>query len=321
MYKAFPKIKSKYIKTLFKTLVSLFLVYVLFRMIDWNESWELVRSVDFGFLFLYTFLLIVGIGISSYKWKQLADFLGFTFSFGRYFQWYLAGTFVNNFFPSIIGGDTYRAFSLGKKNDNRGDAIASVLFDRYTGLVSMAILAVLFSLFVLPNVFEHFFWMIVLGGAFVGVMAQVFFLPGKKWSFFALLFKFFPKKAKNIAVSMEKFHNRALTIKTFLLGSLFSLVGIGLANFILFRAFGVSFELVDFLSVIFFINIISAIPLSINNIGVKEWAYFIFFGYLGIAPEISVTVALVSRFIQMIVSLFGVPLFLWERKKEKIRIK
>ncbi len=321
MHKVFQKIKSKYIKTLFKSFVSIGLILVLFHMIDWNESWELIRSVNFGFLALYTCLLIAGIGISSYKWKQLADFLGFTFSFGRYFQWYLAGTFVNNFFPSIVGGDTYRAFSLGKKNDNRGDAIASVLFDRYTGLVSMAILAVLFSLFVLPNVFEHFFWTIVLMGAFVGVVAQVFFLPGKKWSFFALLFAFFPKKAKNIAISMEKFHERTLTIKTFLLGSLFSLIGIGLANFILFRAFGVSFELIDFLSVIFFINIIAAIPLSINNIGVKEWAYFIFFGYLGIAPEISVTVALVSRFIQMIVSLFGVPLFLWERKKEKNRIE
>ncbi|NCU42179.1 MAG: flippase-like domain-containing protein, partial [Candidatus Moranbacteria bacterium] len=126
MHKAFQKMKSNSTKTLLKSLVSLFLAYVLFRMIDWNESWELVRSVDFGFLFFYTFLLIVGIGISSYKWKQLADFLGFTFPFGRYFQWYLAGTFVNNFFPSIVGGDTYRAFSLGKKNDNRGDAIASV---------------------------------------------------------------------------------------------------------------------------------------------------------------------------------------------------
>jgi hypothetical protein len=50
---------------------------------------------------------------------------------------------------------------------------------------------------------------------------------------------------------------------------------------------------------------------------VKEWAYFIFFGYLGILPEVSVTAAIVSRFAQTGLSLIGIPAYFQEKRVQK----
>jgi hypothetical protein len=61
------------------------------------------------------------------------------------------------------------------------------------------------------------------------------------------------------------------------------------------------------------INIIASIPISINNIGIKEWAYHTFFVFISVDPSVAVTVALSSRFIQMLISFFALPEFLRRR--------
>lgn len=307
--------KNKYIKIFLKLAISALLLYLLVVTVDWKKSWEVVRSIDITLLGVYGGLVVVGIVISSYKWKILATFCGFSYSLSQYSRWYIAGTFVNNFLPSIVGGDTYRAISLGKREGSRSLAVASVLFDRYIGLVAMAILAVVFSLMNIIEVSQHPLWIVLFVGAILGIGLQFFLFSGKKWSFLSMAFRLFPKKAVKLKKVLERFQSKKMITLSLIWGLVFALVGVGLANYVLFLAFGVSLSLIDFLSVIFFINIISALPLSINNIGVKEWAYFVFFGFLGVVPEFSVTIAIVSRFVQMLISLLGVPTFFQKRKK------
>lgn len=300
---------AKIAKTVFKFAVAAGLVAALVFAVDWRSSWEVARSIDTPVFAGYIAILVLGIAISARKWKVLTDFLGFSFSFRRHFFWYLAGTFVNNFLPSIVGGDTYRAIALGKMNESRASAAASVLLDRYTGLVSMAGLAVVFGAIQFTEVLANPLWLLLFLGALAGVVAQHFFLPGRKWSLFGLVFRLFPKKGERMRAAMERFRDRGIVRMSFLWGALFSFVGVGIANYILFRALGSPIGLFEFLSVIFFINIIAALPVSINNIGVKEWAYYVFFGFLGIAPEVSVTAAIVSRLSQSGLSVFGIPTF------------
>jgi uncharacterized protein (TIRG00374 family) len=305
--------------TFLKIIVAAILLAVLIVVVDWRTSWEVARSADPFWFIVYIAIVVIGIAISASKWKYLTDFLGFSFSFGKHFRWYIAGTFVNNFLPSVIGGDTYRALALGKRGGSRALSATSVLFDRYTGLVSMAMLAVLFSLFVLPKILINPIWMVFFVGAIFGVLLQIFILPGWRGSILTNLLRVFPKKAMRMKEAIERFRvgSGAMTI-SFLWGALFSFIGVGVANYVLFRALGVSIGFFEFLSVIFFINIIAAIPVSINNIGVKEWAYYVFFGFLGVAPEVSVTAAILSRFAQMGISLFGIPTFFAQKNEREI---
>jgi hypothetical protein len=68
--------------------------------------------------------------------------------------------------------------------------------------------------------------------------------------------------------------------------------------------------MLDYLSIVFLISIVSAIPVSINNIGIKEWAYITFFGFFGIASSGALVAALLSRIVQMLISFAALPYYL-----------
>jgi hypothetical protein len=57
-----------------------------------------------------------------------------------------------------------------------------------------------------------------------------------------------------------------------------------------------------------------SLPVSINNIGVKEWAYGVLFILLGVSFETAVTVALLSRVLQTGISLLALPVYIVEKK-------
>jgi uncharacterized membrane protein YbhN (UPF0104 family) len=90
----------------------------------------------------------------------------------------------------------------------------------------------------------------------------------------------------------------------------FALLGVAAANYVLFWSLGVKISLLDYLSVIFLISIVSAIPVSINNIGIKEWAYVTFFGFFGVNSAVVIAIAIISRFLQMLFSFFALPIYI-----------
>jgi uncharacterized membrane protein YbhN (UPF0104 family) len=55
---------------------------------------------------------------------------------------YLVGSYLGNFLPSGVGADAARAFVLARRTDRGIDAVAMVAIDRYLGLYSLALLAV-----------------------------------------------------------------------------------------------------------------------------------------------------------------------------------
>ncbi len=80
---------------------------------------------------------------------------------------------------------------------------------------------------------------------------------------------------------------------------------------------GIQIGIIDYLSVIFLISIVSSVPITINNIGIKEWAYITFFGFFGAPAAAVISVAIISRTIQMLLSFFALPIYLSEKKRRK----
>jgi hypothetical protein len=87
-----------------------------------------------------------------------------------------------------------------------------------------------------------------------------------------------------------------------------------LANFVLLKALGVQIGFLNYLSVIFLIAIVSSIPITINNIGLKEWAYVTFFGFFGVSSSLIVIAAILGRFLQMLLSFVAFPMYLKTKK-------
>lgn len=309
------KIFNKYTKLTLKVLVSsVFIFWVVFK-VDWAEVVRDVQKINIAYLVLYVAVIILGMMISSYKWKILADFKGIKLKLFDFFKFYITGTFINNFMPSFVGGDTFKAYQIGKEQGKYKEAISSIVMDRITGLFGATILALFFTLLNFKNIINSKTLIIVNLVILLSFLIDIIIAKIRHYSFWSRLKKYFPDKFVAFVIDLGSYNNNSRTLKkTIILGMIFNLVGLALANYILFMALGVEIGILNYLSVIFLVSIISSIPISINNIGIKEWAYITFFGVFGLSASAVVTVAITGRLIQMLISFLALPIYL-KRKK------
>lgn len=303
------------LKFLLKLTISLAFITWLVVSVDWGQVLFYLRRISFCQIFLYVAVLLFGMLISTYKWKILADSKGFKNSFGRYFQLYLAGTFINNFMPSFIGGDTYKAYQIGCKEKKYLPAATSVMVDRITGLLGAVILSSLFAALNWQTIVAHKALLISSGIVFLSaiILLLIFFLASVSTNlpFGKKIIACLQGKIFRIVNDFREYGSDGKVLfGSFLLAVVFNLVGIAMANYILLQGLGISIGMLDYLSIVFLISIVSAIPVSINNIGIKEWAYITFFGFFGIASSGALVAALLSRIVQMLISFAALPYYL-----------
>lgn len=306
---------KKHIKLLLKLGVSLsFLTWIVFR-VDWNEVWSYARNMNPAALLIYAVLVLLGILVSAYKWQYLAAYKGMDFSLWDMFRFYFAGTFINNFMPSFIGGDTFRAYSVGKRRGNYFQATATVVVDRLTGLFGAMILSMAVALINYRAVIQDHLLLLIEIMVLLAFLAAQVFLKVRKVFYTEKFFRFIPVKFREFVRELDEYNNNATIYWTAIAYSLiFNLIGVAAANYVLFWGLGIQISPLNFLTVIFLTSIVSAIPVSINNIGIKEWAYITFFGLFGAAPAAVITAAITGRLLQMVLSFFALPIYLQDRR-------
>ena len=316
------KQQKKYLSHGAKILVTVFLVYWLIFFIDWREVLEHLRSTKLSFVLLFLAFYLSGIAISSYKWRQLALFREFNYAQWFYTRTYLIGTFINNFLPSFIGGDAYRIYALGCKERRWQESSGTVVVDRISGFVGILLLSVFFGVLNIATVSEHAVLVVLIAGAlgvFLAIALLLYFYETKPMQ---MLLTFLPDVVKKYSDKLLQFRNRDIGTRAVLLSIAFAFVGLALTNYMLFLAIGVPVDLKNYLSAIFLISVVASIPVSIGNIGIKEWAYITFFSLFGVSAAAAVTVVLLGRILQMLVSFTALPLYLRSKKyieKEKMR--
>lgn len=297
-----------------KFLVSAALIVLLIQFVDWENVWGYVMQVDVVYLAVFVALILTGILISSAKWKFLAHSQNMDNSLWYYFRLYIIGAFINNFLPSFLGGDAYRMYTLGKKEDRMRSATHTVIIDRLSGLGGVLVLSALFGAILMMResvgaTLHIIMWIIFFITTLLVVIVYFF-----NTSFVKNIINVFPQKVAQYILVMGAFRTRSIMIPTFLYSILFAFVGLALSNYVLFLAIGIEINFLSFLSVIFIISIISAIPISIGNIGVKEWAYVTLFAFFGVSASAAVTVVILSRILQMLISFAALPLYLSEKR-------
>jgi glycosyltransferase 2 family protein len=307
--------KSKVLQLLLKISVSLgFIAWIILKT-NWVEVFSYLRVIRLWQLLIYIAAVLIGMAISCYKWKNLAEVKNIKLPLTEYFQYYLAGTFINNFMPSFIGGDTFKAYQIGKKDKLYAQAASSVMADRITGLLGASLLALAFSLLNLDLVLKNR-TLIIVNLAIVGSLALDAVISYiRHYSVWSKISAYFPEKVTKILRELGSYNSDSnVIIRSVMLSFAFNLVGVAFSNYLLFSALGIHIPILDYLSVIFLISIVSSVPISINNIGIKEWSYITFFGILGIGSSVTLTVAILGRLIQMLISFFALPVYLESRK-------
>jgi len=296
---------KKVLVLILKLLVSSFSFYLISRKADMVQVLHILKSIGLFTFLSASALYILSQVFSAARWRL---FLPDRYPLKRLFSLYMIGSFFSSFLPGVVGGDAVRAYYLNKDAKKISITLAAVFMDRYFGFVTLMLIGMTafpFSLEVFDN--SPYKWL--MPGFFVCfIVGSILFFGlrlGRRFMFMNDIYEYF-----------SLFRSQKLLILKALLMS----VGIQMLGFLavlmLASKIGANISLL-LLSVFLPIVItIVSMPISISGIGLRENAFVILLGLIGILPEAATSLSLAWFFSTFVGSLPGLVFyFLNDRKK------
>jgi len=288
--------------------VSLTLMAVIFYRMDLSQFVGLMRGADVRFLAMATGLVVVGLVIGAYRWQRLLKALGISAPLRTLVASYFVGLFFNNFLPTSMGGDVVRIYDVAQYSRQPSASAASVIAERALSSLAQGLIA-LFGLALGYDIAGRFAREIA---ALFAVLCLILLalLFGDRWGRRIALLKGKVREAlESISFCLR---NKSLALGVVFVSLFFHAV-IVLINYAILEALGAHVSLVYCFLVIPIILFITLLPVSINGLGIREWAYIYFFGRLGLSMAEAVAASLMFFFLLILVSLIGGVIFALRR--------
>lgn len=305
------------LKTLIKCVISccLILGFFYFGHLDLSGISEHLARAHWAWFIGAAALHVVGLLLSSTRWKLLLMAQGINVSIFKLFQSYLVGGFFNVFLPGRVGGDVVRVYDTAQIKKSGIEPLAVVLIERASGMLTLLTLAALVMLLNLdigfdPADYTHRFWWSF--GFISLVVAGVLILLNRTTAGFLLrIFEFgILKRLHSKAVRMYE----AVVLYRRKPYHLLAALGVGLAlqfNYIIhyyFVARALGFDSVKVAFFFFAIPIRAVLlmaPFFINGIGLRESIDMFFFDKVGITGNAAVSFSWLSFFLILCYGLIG----------------
>lgn len=325
------------ITTFLKLALSLALLYYLFvKLGDPAEYGRKIMAADKGLLLLGAFCYASAVAISGLKWGILLRAAGLPIAPARLLQYQWIAEFFNNFLPAQVGGDVMRGYALASDTHRAADAAASVLIDRFIGLMvfmmAAAVASVGMLLFGKPSgvAFEAegllFLRIAALGSSGVSLLlllmiAALLSRTLKQWAEhllarLPLADRLLPIWQK-LAVAFNVYRTQPAALVWTAVGSALIVVLTSVNIWLIARAVtphAISlWEVLAINPIIVFALVV--VPLAPGGLGVRQLSFAGLFQLMGAGFELGTTVGLLQQLIGYAVSLPGG--FLWMTNKQQ----
>lgn len=307
-----------------KSAVTALLLYALFRKVDLHQFWATVRNARIGPLVLAFLLLWIGHGICIFRWRILMRPLMPALSFGYLFSVYCIGLFFNLAFPTVIGGDVVKMYYAGKRSQLYGASFAATFLDRDAGMLAMMMIACAASLLQPVEIPGIRVGMIIWGAAALFVAANVaLFTPRLHDSVNRVLRRIGMARAAARSDTVARAFNVMSGEHSVLVGSLaISVVNqllVILVSWCLALGLRIQVSLVYFLVFIPIVTLVSMIPISLNGMGLREYAFVALFTGIGVRAESAIALGLLSSTVIILSSLPGGVVYVFFKSRSDAR--
>jgi glycosyltransferase 2 family protein len=252
-----------------------------------------------------------GFGLSAWRWQRVLGVLDVQSRLSTLFSHYLAGQFVGNFLPSTIGGDVLRVSRLSATAP-RGASFASVILERLTGWIVLPMLT-LTGLALHPSLLDLGMasrLALVLSLGTLTVLAGILVVAGSP----RLAGRFAGHEGRtrfigavHLGVQRLRRHPGA-AVGVLGVATVYQLSTVA-AVYLATRALGLHLPLAAVLAFAPVVAIAQVLPVSLNGLGVREGAFVVFLGPLGVAAGQAIAVGLLVYAMTLAVSLLGAPAF------------
>jgi len=258
-------------------------------------------------------LTLAGLVLSALRWQRVLEVLGLQAPLPRLISHYLAGQFVSNVLPTTIGGDVLRVTRLARETGESPRTFASVVLERLTGWLVLPVISVAGFLVNPPLRGLGTASRVALGLAFATLLALGIllyavadqriggrFAAKDGWRRFA--------GAVHLGVDQLRREPRAAA-DVLLVGLAYQLVlvlaAVAAAQALGVRPAGLTALLAFFPAV----AIAQVLPIGISGLGIREGAFVLFLGPLGVASQDAIALGLLLYLLNLGVSLLGAPAF------------
>ena len=301
-----------------KAAVSLGLLAFFFSRIDFFHFLRSLSSVRLSYLAIALAVYLVGQLISSLRWALLARTLEFQNPWKDFAVYYFIGMFFSLFTPSTVGGDLGRIFYLSRDGakDKEGDragsmafATISVLADRAVGMAVLvwigAVAVAVFPGYSLPPAIRYLTFAIALG-LLLGFVS----LP----LFSRLLKNIESPVGKNLRLALEAYWDRWPVIVQTMLLSLIVHILQSWMQVLIGRALEAEIPWSYALIIYPLVGTFSALPVSLNGIGLREGGYLFLLLRIGVSSEKAIAFSLLWFMVIALDSLIGALVFILKKK-------
>ena len=304
------------ISLLLRILVSVAMIGLLLWRAPDVDLAELIperSSTTFLWLGVAALLTLAGMVLATVRWGQVLRALELPTAPRRLFSLTMAGHFVSNVLPTTIGGDVLRVTRLSRETGRSPDTFASVVLERVTGWLVLPVIT-LIGLAVNPGLRRLGTATLVATGLALATLALLGLVlvavssdrfrnrVGMRdgWRRFAA--------AVNLGLARLRAHPRS-AIGVLLAGFAYQFVlvlsAVAAARALGVEAAGLTALLAFFPAVL----IVQVLPIGISGLGIREGAFVLFLGPLGVATEEAIALGLLVYLLNLGVSLLGAPSF------------
>lgn len=293
-----------------RVVVSGVLITYLLYKVDIKSIFSSLNSVNPFWLALAFSLVFVGNLISGYRWKLLLATQDIYIPLKTLIFSLLVGRFFNNFLPSTIGGDIVRVYDTSKYSKNTAVSMTAILIERLTGFLALLFIAAFALVFGFHTIGDTFLLWVLIGFfslvllLFLGLFNPTLSRQIRRIFDFRGLSRIKGKIDKVYqALNLYKSKRKGLLV-TFLLGLGLQVTAVA-HYYLIGLALDLDVSLLYFFIIIPIVLLILLLPVSINGIGVRENAYVLFFGKIGVEGSISIALSWLAFGMMLVVGIIG----------------
>ena len=292
---------NRVVNTAFRLTVTTVIIVLLLTNIDIREFIKEIDGISLDLILIIFIAFLVNNFLSAIRWKLILSSLGVNETLSKVFLIYFISFFWSSFLPSTIGGDGYRFFAMRKgRDETNAKIISSILLDRGIGLIGLLLLHFLLAgMFLKIIITTPILLWIELGGI-LGVIGIVL-----SWANIEVLLRLpvinnFYKKLREI-LRLLRIQNLKIVSLAIALTLVFNLIS-GWAWVMYYSAAGASpaIQLILYASTLS--NLLGMIPITINGIGLVEFAQVIIVGSQNVPKEIIIEAAIYLRVMGIIIA-------------------
>jgi glycosyltransferase 2 family protein len=309
---------------LFKASVTALLFFLLFRNVDLPEFMATLRRADIDVLILAFMILWAGHYMCIFRWRMLMRPLMPILSFNRLFGIYCIGLFFNLAFPTVVGGDVVKFYYAGKPSKKYAQSFAATFLDRDAGMLAMMIIACIASLARPVSIPGIPVWFIVWSAFGIFVVANVaIFTPSLHSRLTRLLHRLrLAGAAARIDAILSAFQvigKHGSILFASLLISLFNQLLVISVTWIMATGLHIQVSLLLFLVFVPVVTLISMIPVSLNGMGLREYAFVSLLSAVGVDRESGIALGLLSSAVIILSAIPGGVVYLFFRNRSDVQ--